>query len=767
MIDPSEPPEVQVRKQAKIIDALIERSAHRHELGGSAYSLFQSAIRLQSRVSEKTRDLEDALTTLGRASNRLETSEEARAQIQRDLADALETMEGGFALFAEGRLRVFNDFFKRLIPDVEPVVTPDLAFSAYVDAVSASRSITPRNAPLDETALDGAARLNLGRSAGRLTEDPEAPFVFALKNDRWFVITCRRTSSDNTVVLQTEITAIVRAARLERSRLLDEQEDFLQAAFDHMPQGVGTFSAEGTLLISNARFGDLLTLPIPLTSVGTSFGQVMEFLKAQALVGEFPHDGFDGLIRYLRRAGNLRLRVRHVNARILDVDMHPLPNGGCIVNVMDVTAESQTTEMLETRVQERTAELTEANARLRRQHEEQARVEEDLRVAKAEVEAAMTSKTRFFAAASHDLLQPINAAKLMIAGLVGMAGGAAFQETVRRLDGSFRSIEALLHALLDIARLEATDAALVVTVFPLDDLLQGVADDLGPLAAEKGLELRVVTSRLWVKSDQRYLERSLRNFVDNAIRYTERGRVLVGCRRRGDTVSLEVWDTGIGVSKADQRRIFKEFTRIDGKQRKSGGGYGMGLGLSIVERACRHLGHEIRVRSKPGAGSVFSIDLPAAAPARDEIARGGPKSAQGPEAEMNLIVLLIENDPGVAFAMTQTLETWGASVLAAEGTRQALDLAADIGMAPDIILADYQLDGGDNGVEAILEMRRAFSKPVPAIMITANHDDAIKKAGLANRFSVMTKPVNPSRLRSLIDWKTRASAGPETDQSRP
>jgi signal transduction histidine kinase len=745
MIDPNEPLEVQVQRQAKIIDALVRRANQQHELGGSAYSLFQSAIRLQSKVSEKTRDLEDALTTLGRASNRLESSEVARARTQRTLEDALETMEGGFALFAEGRLQVFNDFFKHLIPDVQSLVETGLEFSAYVEALARSKSIHPR---------DGLTRFGLRRSILQLGEGPAAPFVLGLRNDRWFVITSRRTRSNNTVILQTEITAVVRNNRLEKNRLIDEQEHFLQAAFDHMPQGVATFSAEGTLLINNAQFGALLTLPIQLTTLGTAFGQIIEYLKAQALVGDLPHDDFASLIRFLRRAGNLRQRVRHVNDRILDIDMHPLPDGGCIVNVMDVTVEFQTTEMLEMRVQARTSELTEANVQLRRQYEEQARVEEDLRVAKAEVETAMTSKTRFFAAASHDLLQPINAAKLLISTVLDRTVGSDIEETVRRLEGSFRSIEGLLHALLDIARLEATDTNLVVTSFPLQDVLQGVHEDLGQLAVEKGLDLRFVPTSLWVKSDQRYLARSVQNFVDNAIRYTNEGRILVGCRRHRDTATIEVWDTGVGIPRKDQQLIFGEFTRAD---RSGNNSQGMGLGLSIVDRACRLLGHPIAVRSKPGVGSVFSLTLPVVAP--NALMTGSTDSAaRNRDEDMDLIILLVENDPGVAFAMVQKLEGWGASVLAAQSTQEALGLVEDIGMPPDIILADYHLNGDDTGIKAILTLRDRLDRDIPAIMITANHEDHIKEAGYRHRFSVLTKPVNLSRLRSLIDWKTLAHA---------
>ncbi|MCB1311239.1 MAG: PAS-domain containing protein [Sedimentitalea sp.] len=749
MIDPAEPLEVQVAKQAKIIKALVERANQRHELGGSAYSLFQSAVTLQGKVSEKTRDLEAALNTLGRASNRLESSEVARAQTQQSLTDALESMDGGFALFTAGKLRVFNDFFKRLIPDTRPLIKPGLTLGRYFEAVSTSADISPR---------DEADRLNL--AGGMLRREAEAapPFVFALKNDRWFVITYRRTSNNNTVVLQTEITAIVRSNRLEKTRLIDAQEHFLKAAFDNMPQGIGTFSADGTLLLANARFAGLLTLPIQLTPVGTSFGQIIEHLNAKVLIGAFPHDNFDGLMRYLRRAGNLKLRERHCRGPVLDIDIHPLPGGGCIVNVMDVTAESQTTEELENRVRARTSELTEANAALRRQYEEQARVKEDLRLAKGAVEAAMSSKTRFFAAASHDLLQPINAAKLMISTLGDMARGTELAETVKRLDGSFQSMETLLHALLDISRLESTDTKLPITDFPLDGVMQNVAEDMAPLAAEKGLRLDVVPSRLWVRSDRRYLARSLQNLVNNAIQYTLRGRILVGCRRRGDKVVLEVWDTGIGISKRDQERIFREFTRVGNG---AGAGQGMGLGLSIVQRACAHLGHRVAVRSKPGVGSVFSIELPVAEAAETAPRPRRSPSDPAPAAEMDLIVLLVENDPGVLFAMTQKLESWGASVLACASTPAALALIDEIGMSPDIILADYQLDGDDTGLDTIRELRARAGVEIPAIMITANQEDGLKEAGLANRFSVVTKPVNLARLRPLIDWKTRHAAAAE------
>ncbi|QHQ36508.1 ATP-binding response regulator [Algicella marina] len=740
MIDPRDPLEVQVRKQSKIIDALISRANREHDIGGSAYSLFQSAIALQGEVSEKTRDLERALDTLGRASYQLETAETAREQMQRNLGDALDSMEGGFALFTDGHLRIFNDLFKKLIPDISETIQPGLAFDDFFSALESSPSV--------KISREGNRRPSVNRKPSHA-----APFVIALRNDRWFQVSHKQTSSENNVVLLTEITSVVRRNRLEKDRLIDEQAHFLQAAFDHMAQGVCTFSAEGTLLINNARFGEILGLPFALTREGTAIVQILEFVKKNQLIATAdPDQGIERWAEILRVKGTLASRIRHANGAILDIQVHGLPDGGFIVNVMDVTVEYQTTEMLEKRVQDRTAELTEANARLREQHQQQAKVEEQLRLAKEEAEAAVSSKTRFLAAASHDLLQPINAAKLLISNLLEFNGDEKLSETVNRLEGSFRSIEQLLHALLDVSRLDSTGTELTVNDFPVEDILRTIREDFSQMAEEKDLMLSILPSSLWVRSDQRYLLRSLQNLVVNAIQYTEKGRIVVGCRRRGDTVALEVWDTGIGISKKDQHRIFTEFTRIG----PSKSGYGMGLGLSIVERACRHLGHKVRVRSKPGVGSVFSIELPVVQAGLGRSEQKAPAPSPRNQ-DMDLIVLIIENDPNVLFATTQMLESWGASVLGADSTEAALKLVDEIGMAPDIILADYQLDDDDNGMKSIRAIRSGTGTDIPAIMITANREESLLTAGSIHRFSVLTKPVQPSRLRSLIDWKTRAA----------
>lgn len=491
-----------------------------------------------------------------------------------------------------------------------------------------------------------------------------------------------------------------------------------------------------------------------LVRKGTAFGQILEFLLRHRTLDSGQRE--DALARWISEvhAGQgMETKFRHDDGDILDIRVHGLPDKGFIMNVMDITAETQTTELLEQRVRERTQELTLANDRLRKQNEEQALIDEELRLAKERAEEAVSSKTKFFAAASHDLLQPINAAKLLISTMSDSAAKTPLAATVNRLERSFNSIESLLHALLDISRLESTGTEMSVSSFCIGELLTSVREDYTQLAEEKDIRLDIVPSSAWVSSDQRYLLRSIQNLVVNAIQYTESGRVLAGCRRRGSNLVLEVWDTGIGISRKDQHRIFSEFTRASPER----SGFGMGLGLSIVDRACRRLGHPVSLRSAPGRGSVFSITLPVvSAPAEEH--RGKPETVPVRADDMDLIVLIVENNPDVLYATARKIESWGGSVLTAASTEEAIGQVRDIGMAPDIILADYQLDGDDTGIRTIVAVRDETKTHVPAIMITASPEEQLAEDSRRHDFTVLTKPVKLSRLRPLVDWKTRRSA---------
>lgn len=732
MVNPSDPPQVQIEKQARIIDALVRRANRQSEIGPSAYRAFQSAIDLQQQVAAQTLELE--------------TVRSDRERTRKTLVEALSSMGEGVALFSEERLTICNDLFRGLLPDISHKIIPGLSLSHYLELVEISDRVVSTDRKLSVL----RQTLKVRQSAGATTA-----LVVELWEDRWYQLSIQQTSVENTVVLMTEITALVRRNRMEKETLIDRQADYLAAVFQNMGSGVCSFSAEGEVMMQNARFREILGVPLTLLQPGTPLSTLLDFLRTRSLISQDAWLRVDEWRDELQRKGALVRRVSHGSDRVLDVHANVLPDGGFLVELKDVTLETQTTELLENRVMARTAELTRANEQLTAQYEQKARVEEELRLSKERAEAAVSSKTRFLAAASHDLLQPINAAKLLISTLQEATRETGFQPMVKRLKGAFSSAENLLHSLLDISRLESADPdAVSLMAVDLGALMESVRDDQSPLAARKGVRLTVVPCSVFVRSDPVYLMRSIQNLVVNAVQYTEPGgRVLVGGRRKGNHVVLEVWDTGVGIAEKDQARIFEEFTRGDDVQL----GSGVGLGLSIVDRACRLLGHELSVRSKPGRGSVFRMNIAVmdGVPIRREAQRGLADDGGHP---IDHIVMVIENDEDVLYGTIQWLEQWGASVLAARSTEEALAHVNDIGIPPDIILADYQLDGPDTGIMAITAIREITGSDVPAIMITADRSEVVRRLGLENDLTVMTKPAALSRLRPLIDWKIRRHA---------
>jgi len=739
LIDPDEPTDVRIARQERIIAALMRRADRRDEMNLSAYGAFQSAIELQAQVAAKTRDLEEAATEL-------ETVRGDRARTQRNLHDALSVMQEGFALFTDGHLNVCNQLFRTVLPDIAGEIVAGLTLDGYFDLMVRSRHLVSTDHKIHHPASqlkktpDGAMAMSL---------------MIELAGDIWYQLGLQRTSPDNVVLLLTEVTPIVRQNRSEKKTLIDQQADYLQAVFETMTSGVCTFSPQGTVMMQNRQFRQLLGVPLAELQPGTTLERLLAFMQAHGLVRDDAFLEIANWQQQLTQGGWLR-RVRHGRGRMLDVQVNGLPDGGFLVEVKDVTLESRATELLENRVLERTAELTRANERLTEQFEEKARVEEELRLAKERAEAAVSSKTRFLAAASHDLLQPINAAKLLISTLQEAAQGSHLLPMVDRLHRAFTSTEQLLHALLDISRLSSSDPdAVTPTEVDLGALMEGVFADQLPLSEFREVRLDVVPCRVVVRSDPVYLHRSVQNLVVNAIQYTEAGgRVLLGARRRGSKVVLEVRDTGIGIDHVDQKRIFEEFARAE----NAVFGTGMGLGLSVVDRTCRHLGHALSLRSAPGRGSVFSIELERAG---NGTARADPATRVQGKADtaFDHTVLVIENDAEVLFATRQRLERWGARVLGVPSTPEACWTLDETGVVPDIVLADYHLDGDDTGLAAVAALRDGTGHHLPAILITADRSELLRRMAAREDVSVISKPVKLSRLRPLIDWAIQRHRG--------
>jgi signal transduction histidine kinase/CheY-like chemotaxis protein len=371
---------------------------------------------------------------------------------------------------------------------------------------------------------------------------------------------------------------------------------------------------------------------------------------------------------------------------------------------------------LERKVEERTQQLSEANR----------------------------AKSRFLAAASHDLRQPLHALNLLVAQLHSEAAPAQRERVIRRIDGAVASINGLFDGLLDISRLDAGVVNANVTAFPIQGVLDRMDAAFLADAEARGLALRIRPSAAWVRSDAILLERIVGNLVGNALRYTREGGVVVGCRRRGDRLRIEVRDTGIGIPPDKHDAVFAEFYQLAPGGHLSGGG--LGLGLAIVARLCALLGHEIGLTSQPGRGSCFAVTLPLAAPEPERPAEPAPISHDNALAGRR--VLMIDNDEGVLDSSTGLLESWGCEVVAAHSLDEAIARLA--GTPPDLMIADVHLDDGEDGLAAIAALRARFGRTFPAVVITGDVAQATRERVAAAGLHLLDKPVAPMRLRTLL-----------------
>lgn len=400
----------------------------------------------------------------------------------------------------------------------------------------------------------------------------------------------------------------------------------------------------------------------------------------------------------------------------------------------------QTAIGLEAKVRSRTEELTSVLHRLERSNEA-------LVVAKDDAERANVSKTRFLAAASHDLLQPLNAARLSISVLSDLQASGDARNLAGQIDQSLQTIEDLIKTLLDISKLDAGVVKPEMRVFPLDEVLSVLDASFAPQAAAKRLKLKVRRSGLLVRSDPMLLLRVLQNLVSNAVRYTESGGVFVGVRRRGAQCFVDVVDTGSGISQSEQETIFEEFYR--GAAAVGGTHTGLGLGLAIVKRMVAALDHPLTVVSELDQGSTFRLTLQhegVALPSSDtsaKIANRGPAIA-------GALVLLVENDQVVRDATVRLLEGWSCRAVAANNLDEIGPCLEGLPSAPDLILADYHLDEGETGVAALQEVRRLTGRDIPSVILTADRSPAAAAAVSAADSELMYKPIKPAALRALM-----------------
>ncbi|QND51875.1 PAS domain-containing hybrid sensor histidine kinase/response regulator [Phyllobacterium sp. 628] len=516
---------------------------------------------------------------------------------------------------------------------------------------------------------------------------------------------------------------------------LAQNRYLLQTALDQMDQGIGVFDQQYQLMCWNRQFQLILHLPERLQRMGTPFSSIISYLFARGDMTDMNEQPLpDELGRF---AAQWRIKLKNTDQTI-EIRSNAMPDGGLVTTFTDITSAvetdtvlRQTNEYLELRVRERTAELTLANQQLGQ--------------AQRRAEEANISKTRFLTDAGHDILQPLNAARLYSSALNERLRKSREKELVGNLDSSLEAVESIFNALLDISRLDAGALKPVISVFKIDTILQQIVRDFQPAAQEKGLELKLVKSSAIVATDSNLLRRLLQNLVSNAIKYCKSGKILVGARRRNGQIELQVIDTGIGIPKSKLNIIFREFSRLSEGMKESDG---LGLGLSIVERIAKVLDLPIHVSSVIGKGTVFSLKMPISKTSTLTVNEEHPATERYGRLD-GLVVLCVDDDERSLTGMKELLETWKCVAHGVSSGAALKEYCTKQAASPGVILADYNLKD-ENGLDLVRFARGHFDCHIQAALVTAERSEQLRDRAAAEDVSIINKPVRPAILRALL-----------------
>ena len=517
----------------------------------------------------------------------------------------------------------------------------------------------------------------------------------------------------------------------EAQAMLHFNRELLQAAVENIDQGLSVIDADMRLVAWNRRYQELMDYPPELLQVGQPIRVLLQFNADIGLYGSEDPDGHIARrLSHMRRGDPHLHRCQTRAGRVLEIRGQSMPGGGFVTSFSDITdhiqakeALKQANESLERRVAERTHALSEATL---------------------EAESANRNKSRFLAAASHDLMQPFNALSLFTSMLQQQARGGELESLAGHIASSLSSAEALLSDLLDISKLDAGRQPLQQRPFQLNELLRPLATEFALIAQQQQLAFACVGSDALVFSDPALLRRVLQNLLSNAVRYTARGKILFGVRRRGESLSIEIWDTGPGIPSDKQQEIFQEFTRLSNDDDRRG----LGLGLAICQRIAQLLALPLTVRSWPGRGTCFAIEVP-----RTNQQPPSVTTVHEPAAShfAGITVLVLDNDPLVQTAMATLLGDWGCDTRVIGDRAQLSRLDRDEpAWQPQLILADYHLDNGDNGIAVISDWQQQRQCHCPCIVNSADPSEELRQKTIEAGFAFLRKPLKTIALKRTM-----------------
>ena len=526
----------------------------------------------------------------------------------------------------------------------------------------------------------------------------------------------------------------------------------LFSTLEHLSQGVSVVDRELKLVAWNKAYLEMFDYPEAMVRVGRPVADIVRFNAERGLCGPGSADE-----HVEKRIAHMQNGTAHVfqrvrpDGKVIEMRGNPIPGGGFVTSFTDISdhvqavqALAEAKQHLEDRVQERTQTISEINHELLAEVRRRRETEQQLLQAKAEAEVANASKTRFLALASHDILQPLNAARLFTAALGGSKDVQQQQHIISQLDNSLKASEELISTLLEIAKLDDGKLTPDVQAVSLQELLSQLADEFGLLAQQKGLQLRVRQANYQVKTDATYLRRILQNMLSNAIKYTKQGRILLGCRKRGDQLVVQVWDSGPGIAEPDLLRIFEDFYRIDATAK---GQQGVGLGLGVVNRMAKLLGHKLQVQSWPVKGSMFSISLPLhSATVRQSL----PLPGHGTQRPVpGLSVVCIDDDAANLAALKVLLQQWQIADVECFYDDDSLMDYARTHPAPDVLLIDYQLGQQLNGLSLYNRIKLVWGD-VNGILVSASPEAGLAMKAKQHGLMFLAKPIKPAALRASL-----------------